>query len=188
VMEVYVRQGRVVDPSDDSEGTRDRPPTSDQLQTPAVVPLDENPLLNKLPESEQSDAESPSEEPAATDSGSARDKASSETVDNQNPITEPFARTHQFTRSSRWSPALIGLGLDAGGWRARLEAALESADHRSWQRLRRAGRVGRIIRPVNLADADKTPLEASIMQSAPRDGFVSRSKGSRTNDAHLSRL
>ena len=29
VIEVYVRRGRVIDPADDSEGTRDRPPTSE---------------------------------------------------------------------------------------------------------------------------------------------------------------
>ena len=40
VLDVYVRRGRVVDPSDESEGTRDKPPTEDAQQN-EVVPLEE---------------------------------------------------------------------------------------------------------------------------------------------------
>jgi hypothetical protein len=32
VIEVYVRNGKVIDPSDDSEGTRDRPPTDEAVR------------------------------------------------------------------------------------------------------------------------------------------------------------
>ena len=32
VMDVFVRRGRVIDPSDESEGTRDRPPTAEGTQ------------------------------------------------------------------------------------------------------------------------------------------------------------
>jgi hypothetical protein len=41
VIEVYVRNGKLIDPGDDSEGTRDRPPTDEQMiQPPAAEPSD----------------------------------------------------------------------------------------------------------------------------------------------------
>jgi hypothetical protein len=44
----------------------------------------------------------------------------------------------------RWALPLAGLGLVASrqSWSERVGAALEQADDRSWQRLRRAGRLG----------------------------------------------
>ena len=39
VIEVYVRNGKLIDPGDDSEGTRDRPPTDEQT----TQPTDEKP-------------------------------------------------------------------------------------------------------------------------------------------------
>ena len=50
IMDVYVRRGRVIDPSDDSEGTRDRPPTSEEIQQVDPVPLEENPNLEPVPD------------------------------------------------------------------------------------------------------------------------------------------
>ena len=47
IMDVYVRRGRVIDPSDDSEGTRDRPPTSETPVQGPIPPLDENPFLDQ---------------------------------------------------------------------------------------------------------------------------------------------
>ncbi|TWT89872.1 hypothetical protein Mal64_02540 [Pseudobythopirellula maris] len=44
VIDVYVRSGRLIDPSDDSDGARDRPPTSEvgesQLEQPSTPPAD----------------------------------------------------------------------------------------------------------------------------------------------------
>jgi hypothetical protein len=50
----------------------------------------------------------------------------------------------RFRGSMRWALPLAGLGLVASreSWSERLGAALETADEQSWQRLRRAGRLG----------------------------------------------
>ena len=67
-MDVFVRRGRVIAPGDDSEGTRDRPPTAEGTQhkianenkvpennaqpkgaPQQAVPLNNNPLLKPLP-------------------------------------------------------------------------------------------------------------------------------------------
>ena len=55
VIEVYVRNGKLIDPGDDSEGTRDRPPTEEaaqEIETPKLeVEPEEAPILNPaLPE------------------------------------------------------------------------------------------------------------------------------------------
>ena len=63
VLDVYVRQGRVVDPSDDSEGTRDRPPTEAGEQNQAL-PLENNPLLEQAPEEVPTEATSEAALPA----------------------------------------------------------------------------------------------------------------------------
>jgi len=47
-------------------------------------------------------------------------------------------------RLPHWMAPLAGLGLVAGqGWKQQVEEAFQRADERSWQRLRRAGRIGR---------------------------------------------
>ena len=50
VIEVYVRNGKLIDPGDDSEGTRDRPPTEEatqEIETPKPeVEPEEAPILN----------------------------------------------------------------------------------------------------------------------------------------------
>ena len=48
VIEVNVRRGHVIDMSDESEGTRDRPPDQRRQGQPAQ-PLNENPLLEAVP-------------------------------------------------------------------------------------------------------------------------------------------
>ena len=78
VMDVFVRRGRVIDPTDDSEGTRDRPPTAEAAQNNAqqnnvpqnnaqpvggpqqqVVPLQNNPLLKPVPDEKTGAANEP---------------------------------------------------------------------------------------------------------------------------------
>ena len=45
VIEVYVRNGKLIDPGDDSEGTRDRPPTDEQTTEPVeAVPAEAAPV------------------------------------------------------------------------------------------------------------------------------------------------
>jgi hypothetical protein len=58
VIEVDVRRGRVVDVSDESEGTRDRPPTAEEHGDDAEESLKQNPLLEAVPsESDQGKVE-----------------------------------------------------------------------------------------------------------------------------------
>jgi WD40 repeat protein len=47
MLDVYVRRGRVIDPSDDSEGARDRPPPSEEPIETVSIPLEENPFLDQ---------------------------------------------------------------------------------------------------------------------------------------------
>jgi PKD repeat protein len=155
VTEVVVRGGRVVDPSDDSEGTRDRPPTSEQNTN--AVPLDQHPLLRQVPDQgpiNPSDGSQTAIEPTSKD-GRMRDAIEIEPVgqDVGNETLQPLSPqvpvpAPSFSRNSRWAVPLAACGLTvvAAGWSKQLEAAMESADRAAWQRLRRAGRLGRIIR------------------------------------------
>jgi hypothetical protein len=125
VIEVFVRRGRVIDPNDVSEGTRDRPPTSEAPIE--VVPLEENPLLERIPDPERF------EEVTVPDGQSA---------------VEPQTGDDAYTPSAaalRWAAPVAGLALAAGraSWSQRLDAAFECANERSWQRLRRSGRTAR---------------------------------------------
>jgi hypothetical protein len=140
VMEVYVRRGRVIDPSDDSEGTRDRPPTSEGGEPNAAVPLDENPLLVPVEEAEGDGAMNPVEWPAVLeflDDAPALDAVG---LPNHRPDVP-----HYNYQSLRWGASLAALAAvtGSGRWSRKVEKALEQADGRAWQRLRRAGRLGR---------------------------------------------
>jgi len=139
VMEVYVRRGRVIDPSDDSEGTRDRPPTSESEQQKEAAALEENPLFEPAAEADGDDsAMLPSAVPAGV-SQSARSGLPLNAV--AIPSPQPPAPNYN---SLRWGASLAGLAMVAGSsrWSRKVDAALERADRRAWQRLRRAGRLG----------------------------------------------
>jgi hypothetical protein len=166
VMDVFVRRGRIVDPSDDSEGTRDRPPSAEethqnkgqqnnaqqdgqQLGVPPkqVVPLKNNPLLKPVP-TENTGARNESSLPAAGPE-SALQPSEKELSD---------AQSSRFRSSMRWALPLAGLGLVASrqSWSERLGAALETADEQAWQRLRRAGRLGRSGGTIGSKTGDKS--------------------------------
>jgi hypothetical protein len=166
VMDVFVRRGRIVDPSDDSEGTRDRPPSAEethqnkgqqnnaqqdgqQLGVPPkqVVPLKNNPLLKPVP-TENTGARNESSLPAAGPE-SALHPSEKELSD---------AQSSRFRSSMRWALPLAGLGLVASrqSWSERLGAALETADEQAWQRLRRAGRLGRSGGTIGSKTGDKS--------------------------------
>jgi hypothetical protein len=148
VMDVFVRRGRVIDPSDASEGTRDRPPGSEGTQQNngqqngaqpngvQQVPLNANPLLKPVPVQGQ-----PS---AANEIGPASEQSVPDVVRPSGKMAadeEPVP-----TRASmRWALPLAGLGLVVSqeSWSRRVGAALQNADENAWRRLRRAGRLGR---------------------------------------------
>jgi hypothetical protein len=163
VMDVFVRRGRVIDPSDDSEGTRDRPPivegaqqkNAQQNNVPQnnnaplngapqqAVPLQNNPLLKRVPD-EKAGAANESSLPAIGPADGAAEV----------PVKElSVAQPTRARASMRWALPLVGLGLVASreSWSERLGAALETADDGAWDRLRRAGRLGKSgpKRPAN---------------------------------------
>jgi hypothetical protein len=140
IMDVYVRNGRVIDRSDDSEGTRDRPPTSEE-PIPAVTPEREgDPFLDQAPAEPEDDPNTPATQnvsrPQAQVSGVECQVSEDRLADARRP-----AQLALFG-SSRWDAALIGLGLATRrSWSQEVHAALEHAEQRDWQRLRRAGRI-----------------------------------------------
>ena len=141
IMDVYVRRGRVIDPSDDSEGTRDRPPTSEEIQQIDPVPLEENPNLEPVPDATNNAPNAAADEQMAeelVEDESASDSES--TIDELAPSSEPLV---PLRGSHRWVVPLAGFALAAsvGGWSQRVNQALENADERNWERLRRAGRL-----------------------------------------------
>jgi PKD repeat protein len=129
VIEVDVRRGRVIDVSDDSEGTRDRPPTgeaeeaatAEQEQTTPqqpAVPLEANPLLEAVPVEEgQGDKETTGQ------------------------------REEDDSLQASMSPGLL-VSLSAAPWSKRVDAALSEADDRTALRLRRAARRRRLLAPI----------------------------------------
>jgi len=127
VIEVDVRRGRVIDVSDDSEGTRDRPPTGEE-QTTDAVPLNQNPQLQAVPGADnQGDTETRRQ-------GEGRKLGEN---GNQQVSLSP--------------PLLVSLSLPAAAlaaqpWSRRVDEALAEADDNAWQRLRRAGRRTRTRR------------------------------------------
>jgi PKD repeat protein len=134
VLDVYVRGGHVVDPSDDSEGTRDKPPTEDAKKHEA--PAQKDPFLDEA-------GQNP---PGAMNVPVVPvDQAS---LENEQPATlEPMPAIAAEAPSAsrlRWAAPLAGLGLVAarGSWSREVDAAFDRADERKWQRLRRAARTG----------------------------------------------
>ena len=139
VIEVNVRRGHVIDMSDESEGTRDRPPTSEDQGQPAK-PLNENPQLEPVPGGVGSNVPNVPEAAVTTNSSSRNDVMSAEDAHAETP--EPNSET---AKPVRRAAALTGLGLVATSrpWSEEVDEALAEADERAWQRLRRAGRRGR---------------------------------------------
>ncbi len=130
VIEVDVRRGRVIDVSDDSEGTRDRPPTG-EAQAPESVPLDQNPNLEPLPAAESSQG----------------DHARQEDTERSQPgeYAEIAKRNAgQDCLSPDQLVSLSAAALAAQPWSRRVDEALVRADESAWQRLRRVGRMGRV--------------------------------------------
>jgi hypothetical protein len=116
VIEVYVRNGKLIDPSDDSEGTRDRPPTDEQ-QSPDEV-------------------ESPVEQtPTATNQGAAVVPASFDplALDYAGAISSVTVQRS----SSRWTALAVGLAASASSqsWAHRVDQALAQATAQQWRKL-----------------------------------------------------
>jgi hypothetical protein len=138
VIEVYVRGGRVIDPLDRSEGTRDRPPTeSQQIE---VVPIEENPFIVPADEAGAPNAAAPAQEPKGSAPGWEVDEVAIPAT-----VAERSESWQFSARSLRWGVPLAGLALASGRgrWSEEIGQAFERANRSAWQRLRRAGRLGR---------------------------------------------
>ena len=149
MIEVDVRHGRVIDVSDDSEGTRDRPPTAEE-ETPEAVPLDENPQLEAVPD--------------GASQGDAETRRQGETAETTERVDD---RVTARLSSPRLSPPLLvslsAAALAAQPWSRRVDEALAEADENAWQRLRRAGRVGqRVPRIASRSRCRPPPTSTTI--------------------------
>ncbi|HVT29498.1 MAG TPA: hypothetical protein VHE81_15890, partial [Lacipirellulaceae bacterium] len=150
VMDVFVRRGRVIDPSDDSEGTRDRPPTNEDTQPNKAQ---QNGQQNAVPLQQQQQIQPTQNnlllKPAPADSPRGASAQPRLPANGTNQTAGKAVFDNQPTRSRtamNWVMPLAWLGLVASpeSWSRRVGAALERADDRDWQRLRRAGRLGKM--------------------------------------------
>jgi|GEM_PF-1414408 len=112
VIEVYVRNGKLIDPGDDSEGTRDRPPTDEQTIQPAA---------------EQ-----------GAEAAGARVKADQAAA--VLPAFDFRRREQEFGSQrgfSRWSGLAVGLAASAASqsWVHRVDQALAQATSQQWRKL-----------------------------------------------------
>jgi hypothetical protein len=115
VIEVYVRNGKLIDPGDDSEGTRDRPPTDEQTTEPAVGTSEE--------QSEEKTA------PAAA----VRPAPKFPTHDSASAAAKPAFPN----RSTRWATLAVGLAASASSqnWAKQVDQALAKATAQQWRKL-----------------------------------------------------
>jgi len=140
VMDVSVRRGQLIVPSDDSEGTRDRPPTSEAEQNQGAAIIEQIPATGPANgKANQDIASSPNDVPATN----------SMALDDSNSVSgistlSPPSPTPNYT-SLRWGSSLASLAIATGGvhWSRKVDAAFAQADRNAWQRLRRAGLLGR---------------------------------------------
>jgi hypothetical protein len=118
VIDVFVRNGKVIDPGDDSEGARDRPPTDEANAAPAEVQPEE------LPAADDEAATSSAVEPKVGTDGELR------------PLHASSSAVYHRTALAGVALALSGAGRD---WQQQIEQALVKAKPNEWKRLRTAG-------------------------------------------------
>jgi hypothetical protein len=126
VMDVFVRRGRIVDPTDESEGSRDRPPSEDGQQNQSQPPENkqQDHATEQLPKGAMQLPQQPTGEVTVV-----------------NPAAEAADSMPSMARL-RWAVPLAGIGLVAqrGSWAREVNEAFDQADDRAWKRLRRAGK------------------------------------------------
>ena len=108
VLDFYVRNGKVVDPGDDTEGTRDRPPTEEATNRPEDV--------GEL---------KPGQEEVDLDEG-GEDASGARSL--------PGDRQSRLN----WGPALVGLAATSSfsSWAKRVDRTVAKAGRQQWKRLR----------------------------------------------------
>jgi hypothetical protein len=143
VLEVFVRNGKLIDPGDDSEGARDRPPTDETSKAPGegaeATPAEEQPAA-------RADGQGAGEQDELPPSAATLPA----TVEDFSPA--PWTGEAGGSRSAAWRHgrvlAGVAVGLAAAGqpWRWQVDEALANARPNHWQRLR-AARYWRRRRP-----------------------------------------
>jgi PKD repeat protein len=165
VIEVDVRRGRVIDVSDDSEGTRDRPPTSEE-EAAQPVPLDENPLLEQVP-TDETDAAAyrATGEDSVYVIRPAVESGGNKETGRQRDADVAIGEVDDRFSLSPTLPLSVSLAALAAmqPWSQRVDAALAEADASAWRRLRGAGRLKRAARPP------KMPLFSALRAAARLD-------------------
>ena len=163
VIEVYVRNGKLIDPGDDSEGTRDRPPTdtaADAATEERTEEATEEPKLESQPD------DSPILKPAQSDVSAIKTPAGKTPAGTTPPGSPPGTLATIFVGTaadrsanaarpetdqaefvhSGGHPAAMLLGTAAVGlaasksahsWAERISRAVATADSQQWHRLRR---------------------------------------------------
>jgi hypothetical protein len=129
-----VRRGQLIDTTDDSEGIRDRPPTSESTPPAGnALPLEQNPLLNGAPQQPPT--------------GGAALPPSAHLPPLMPVSLESTGGELAPTSNRSLECACVGVAAAAAaGWSQRVDQALENGDADAWRRLRRAGRIGRFRR------------------------------------------
>jgi hypothetical protein len=119
VIEVYVRNGKLIDPGDDSEGTRDRPPTDEQSTEPAA----------NAPESEIKEQTDQQAAPAAA----VRPAPEFPTRESASAAAKPAFPNH----AARWATLAVGLTASASSqnWAKQVDQALAKATAQQWRKL-----------------------------------------------------
>ncbi|MCH2113645.1 MAG: PKD domain-containing protein [Pirellulales bacterium] len=129
VFDFFVRNGRAIDPGDDSEGTRDRPPTDEAAEQVApeaapVVPGGEADL--------NEDQDEPAVGPLVSPPGDAADLGAI----SRGPPHAPWPAIQ--ARSQGWTVAATALVASRAcrDWAQRVDRAVAAAGARRWRRLR----------------------------------------------------
>jgi hypothetical protein len=158
VMDVYVRRGKLIDPLDESEGSRDRPPASEPEQAGGAAMIEQQPALDAAANAHDGNT-------GVLPNHSATVDSNSETIEigalpDVHPAPSPHPPAPNYN-SLRWGSSLAALAIAAGGsgWSRKVDSALARADRRAWQRLRRAGRLGRAGARHEQPKAGLTPRE-----------------------------
>jgi hypothetical protein len=119
VIDVFVRNGKVIDPGDDSEGARDRPPTDESTTAPQ----------------EPVEAQAPPQELPANDDTIDAGAAIEPKVELPAHVPSSTAVYHRSALAGV-ALALSGAGRD---WRRSMEQTIAAAERSQWKRLRTAG-------------------------------------------------
>jgi PKD repeat protein len=152
IIDVYVRRGRVVEPGDDTEGTRDRPPTSEENIEAAAQPPEENANPQAAPDNAPNQPTEDTANPQASENSEPGNELAA-TNDDAELLGFGLPNSEFSAPSStalRWMAPLAGLSLAAArsrsDWSSQVDLAMREAGDRHWQRLRRAGRLGRLLK------------------------------------------